>query len=271
MYVSMYHWQKRRNELLSSIVHLALTTTTGVGAAPACRRWKPREFPKIGVSLRKVTLIEIHRIIQGCSTKTWKRHTAFFFESRQEGYTKTMWTYFWKIMSFVRVVQNFHHSGLFILASWRSACRSIFVSKAVRVPVPPSTQSFQLLVLQVLASTQSFQLLVLQGLTSTQSFQLLVLQVLASTQSFQLLVLEVLASTQSFQLLVLQVLASTQVISAFGTPGTREYSVISAFGTPGTESFKMTGTRESLAEYQWLVLVLWRPLFCFVYSCIVHA
>ena len=56
-------------------------------------------------------------------------------------------------------------------------------------------------------------------------------------------------STQSFHRLVLQVLASTQVISAFGTPGTREYSVISAFGTPGTESFKMTGTRESLAGY----------------------
>ena len=32
--------------------------------------------------------------------------------------------------------------------------------------------------------------------------------------------------------------------------GTREYSVISAFGTPGTESFKMTGTRESMAEDQ---------------------
>ena len=59
---------------------------------------------------------------------------------------------------------------------------------------------------------------------------------------------------KSFLLLVLQVLASTQVISAFGTPGTREYSkVISAFGTPGTEPFMMTGTRESLTEYQWLV------------------
>ena len=39
------------------------------------------------------------------------------------------------------------------------------------------------------------------------------------------------------------------VISAFGALliGTREYSVISAFGAPGTESFKVTGTRESLA------------------------
>ena len=118
------------------------------------------------------------------------------------------------------------------------------------------------------ASTQSFQLLVLQWLASTQPPQRLVLQVLASThQSFQLLVLLVLASIlshfsfwysrysrvlshisvwysrysrvlKSFQQLVLQVLASTQVISAFVTPGTK--------------SFKMTGTLESLAGYQWL-------------------
>lgn len=98
-----------------------------------------------------------------------------------------------------------------------------------------------------------------------QSFQFLVLWVLSSTQLFQLLVLlrtreySVISASgapgtreypRQFNFLVLRVLASTHVISASGTTGTREYSVISAVGAAGTESFKVTGTRESLPEYQ---------------------
>ena len=57
----------------------------------------------------------------------------------------------------------------------------------------------------------------LQVLARTQSFQLLVLWVVASAQSFQLLVV---ANTQSFRLLVRAPgTREYSVISAFGTPG----------------------------------------------------
>ena len=75
--------------------------------------------------------------------------------------------------------------------------------------------------------------------TEYQSFHLCVLQVLASTQSFQLLVLYL--GTREYPVIsavvILHVLANTQ-------------SVISYFRTLGTESFKITGTRHSLTEYQ---------------------
>ena len=125
--------------------------------------------------------------------------------------------------------------------TYRDGVKELF-TKGRQSTSTPEYQSFQLLVLQVLASIQLFLLLILQVLASTHSVQLLAFQVLASTQSFQLLVLQLLASTQSFQLLKLQVLASTKsfqlwysrysvVLSHFSFWYSRDPQVLSHFSS----------------------------------------